>query len=206
VTPDPDPEAPLWLSDRLDDRIVALLESNPGHLAFNGLRRALQAHPESLQRALRRLERGGVVRRDPIGYSLARSGTLAPASSSSERPSHEVAVVELPPGTQVEELLGRLAGKWVGALRWVGLLDDPSDPRLVWAVPGADGRVVAAIRDGRLRVWVESEASPPHPSLLDAAHDLVVLSVRAAGRGRRPAPWGAAQLTPSPSSAVPLNN
>jgi len=195
----------MWLSDRLDDRIVALLESNPGRLAFNGLRRALQAHPESLQRALRRLEREGVVRRESIGYSLARSGASA-GPVTPIPPSHEVAVVELPPGAGVEEFLGRLAGRWVGSLRWVGLLDDPDDPRLVWAVPGTEGRVVAAVRDGRLRVWVDSARSPPEPPLLDAAHDLVVFAVRAAGRGRRTARAPVAELGQTASLAGPWNN
>jgi DNA-binding Lrp family transcriptional regulator len=200
-----EPEAPMWLSDRLDDRIVALLESNPGRLAFNGLRRALQAHPESLQRALRRLEREGVVRRESVGYSLARAGS-SPVPVAPSPPSHEVAVVELPPGTGVEEFLGRLAGRWVGSLRWVGLLDDPDDPRLVWAVPGTEGRIVAAVRDGRLRVWVESARSPPAPSLLDAAHDLVVFSVRAAGRGRRATGLPVAELALTTPDAALRDN
>jgi DNA-binding Lrp family transcriptional regulator len=205
VTPPPDPEPRGWLSDRLDDRIIALLGSNPGHLAFNGLRRALQAHPESLQRALRRLERGGVVRRDPIGYSLADLGR-APTPAVRPTPAREVAVVELPPGTGVEEFLGRLAGRWVGSLRWVGLLDDPSDPRLVWAVPGMEGRVVAAVREGRLRISVEASGTPPPPLLLDAAHDLVVFAVRNAGRGRRSSGAAVAELSRSAPIEFPQNN
>lgn len=200
-----DPEPPEWLSDRLDDRIVALLQSNPGHLAFNGLRRALQAHPESLQRALRRLERGGVVRHDPIGYALAdlrrpRSPPVARA------PSREVARVELPPGVAVDGFLGGLAGRWVGSLRWVGLLDAPEEPRLVWAVPGTDGRVVAAVRDGRLLVTIEAPVGPASAPLLDAAHELVVFCVRRLGHGSRTPSPAVAELSDVPTRAVIPNN
>jgi DNA-binding Lrp family transcriptional regulator len=199
------PDPTEWVSDRLDDRIVALLQSNPGHLAFNGLRRALEAHPESLQRALRRLERGGVVRHDTVGYSLA--GSVGPTSRSIERdPTHEVARVELPPGAEVDGFLGDLVGRWVGPLRWVGLLDDPDHPRLVWAVPGTEGRVVAAVQDGRLRVTVESTATPPSPVLLGAAHDLVVFSVRHLRHRRRPAPSAVAELSLDGPVREPINN
>lgn len=200
-----DPDPPVWLSDRLDDRIVELLHSNPGHLAFNGLRRALQAHPESLQRALRRLERGGVVRKDPIGYSLAGMGRR-PGPPAARTPSREVARVELPPGASVEEFLGGLAGRWVGPLRWVGLFDDPGDPRLVWAVPGVEGRVVVAVRDGRLTVAVETLAEPVPPTLRDAAHDLVVYAVRHLGRGRRPSAVAVAEFARPPAPSVAGNN
>ena len=62
---------------RLDDRIVELLQREPGALAFTGLRRTLEAHPESLVRALRRLERLGVVARGERGYELVGESEAA---------------------------------------------------------------------------------------------------------------------------------
>ncbi|MCI4317072.1 MAG: GntR family transcriptional regulator, partial [Thermoplasmata archaeon] len=62
---------------RLDDRVRELLGNIGGRLAFNGLRRALGVHPESLTRALRRLEREGVVQRRADGYVLADPGSYA---------------------------------------------------------------------------------------------------------------------------------
>jgi hypothetical protein len=116
---------------RLDDRIVRLLEESSGHLAFNGLRRALQAHPESLSRALRRLERVGVLQRDAGGYALSGASELHP-DDRPEVPPRVIATVEIPLGRTGAEILGQLAGRWLGGLRWVGVYDRPGDPWLVW--------------------------------------------------------------------------
>ncbi|MCI4366784.1 MAG: hypothetical protein L3K08_03420, partial [Thermoplasmata archaeon] len=61
----------------LDDRVVRTLAERPGHHAFNGLRRALAAHPESLTRSLRRLERDGMIARDSHGYFLKERSEVA---------------------------------------------------------------------------------------------------------------------------------
>ncbi len=114
--------------------------------------------------------------------------------------------MELPPGVSVEEFLGGLVGRWMGNLRWVGLLDDPEDPRLVWSVPGIGGRVVAAVRDGRLLVTVESADSPPPENLLGAAHDLVVFAIRQLGRDRRARSPSLAQFAREPPAAAGWNN
>ena len=143
---------------RLDDRVQALLASQGGRLAFNGLRRALGAHPESLTRALRRLERRGVVRHLEDGYALVAPGER----SLQTRPTpgrRSVASVQLPPGLSSDAILGQLAGRWFGTLRWSGVYDRAGDPLLAWSVGASPVRVLLSIRKGALRVLVEGEPS-----------------------------------------------
>jgi hypothetical protein len=158
-TPAPDP--------RLEDRVVQLLQENSGAIAFNGLRRSLRAHPESLTRALRRLERYGVVERAPAGYRL--SGGAGPASGPAgllrgpEVRWEPVAEVALAPAVEPESLLGHLAGRWAGSLRWVGVYDRPGDPLLVWSRRDGPGNVLLSVRPSRLRVYAETPVSGPSP-------------------------------------------
>jgi hypothetical protein len=198
-------ERASFSSSRLDDRILATLEGLPGRLAFSGLRRVLGAHPESLARALRRLEREGLVERVDGGYrSLGDRPRSVEDLTSDLRP---IASVDLPIGTPAETLLGRLAGRWFGALRWVGVVERPEARLLAWARRDGSGYVLLGVDRGHLRVYVPGPASAGSADAEDedAAYELLVHAVDAL----RPAPshtGGAAFLAatevpfPSPSS------
>ncbi len=172
---------PRWEGDeppepRIDDRVLEVLAESSGRIAFSGLRRVLQVHPESLTRALRRLERDGSIRRADGSYELS-----APIARDSEGPPpvavRTVASVELPPGGSREEVFGRLSGRWFGRLRWVGLFDHPGDPWLVWSVEGSPAHVMLSARAGRLRVLVEGTPSGAGGALDDAAYELLTHAV-----------------------------
>jgi hypothetical protein len=157
----------------LDERVVEFLAERPGRVAFNGLRRALDAHPESLVRSLRRLERHGVVRRTVDGYGLVdHPGPSSPTPAAHGPPFAEVA---LAPGHSREEVFGRLAGRWFGPLRWVGLYEPADGPWLVWSVEGARGGLVRlGIRQGRLILQVDDTSNDEvRERLEDAARSLL---------------------------------
>ena len=142
-------------STRLDDRVLVTLQELNGQIAFSGLRRVLKAHPESLSRALRRLEREGLVERSERGYrALSRGPSLDASSANHLRP---IARVEVPLGTAPETILGRLAGHWFGSLRWVGIIDRPSQRFLAWARRDGSGYVLLGIHGRSLRVYVPDE-------------------------------------------------
>ncbi len=134
---------------RVDDRVLEMLSERASRIAFSGLRRALGVHPESLTRALRRLERAGAVTHTEGGYALTESGLGGSGGASHPR---TVASVQLPPGAQAEDILGRLAGRWFGSLRWVGIHEHPGDPWLVWSTERGRAHFMLTIRRGSLRV------------------------------------------------------
>jgi hypothetical protein len=161
------------LEPRLDDRVLAILGGTPGEITFNGIRRALEAHPESLTRALRRLSRDGRVTRDIGGYRLGESAVPArsgpgPLGRPVEPARALVAEVRLPRTEPVPELLGRLAGRWFGRLRWVGTYDRAREPLLVWSRVDGPGQLLLGLRRGHLRVYTE----PPPASLGTASRGL----------------------------------
>ena len=161
---------------RVDDRVLEVLAESEGRLAFSGLRRALQVHPESLTRALRRLERDGTIRRAQGSYELA-----APIARGTEgerrRPARTVASIRLPAGASRDEIFGRLSGRWFGRLRWVGLFDHPGDPWLVWSVEGSSAHVMLSASAGELRVLTEIPRADPESAQDDAAYELLSQAV-----------------------------
>jgi DNA-binding HxlR family transcriptional regulator len=162
----------------LDGRVLSTLHELHGRIAFSGLRRVLRAHPESLSRSLRRLEREGLVERVEGGYrALAAEPTLEAEVASELRP---MARVRLPWGVSPEAVLGRLSGHWFGSLRWVGVIDRPSGRLLAWARRDGSGYVLLGIRSGMLQVYVPGDVSREDPGdAEDAAYEVLEHAVEA---------------------------
>lgn len=176
-------------SGRLDDRVLATLQGLPGRVAFSGLKRVLRAHPESLARALRRLEREGLVERVDGGYR-ALSGPTG-TMSSLRRELRPIAEVDLPPYAPPEALLARLAGRWFGSLRWVGVVDRPDERFLAWARREGSDYVLLGLHRGKLRVYVPADPATDSGEADDAAYELLVHAVDAL----RPTPTTSASVT-----------
>lgn len=173
------------VSARLDDRILLTLQGLSGRIAFNGLRRALGAHPESLARALRRLEREGLVDRSESGYRALHSEPEAGRSLAAAA-LQPIARVRLPLGISPDSVLGRLSGRWFGSLRWVGAIDRPGGRLLTWARRDGSGYVLLGVDASGLQVYVP-EADGPHDDPTeaeDAAYEVLAHAVEAL----RPAP------------------
>ena len=202
----PGPESPP--DPRLDDRVTELLAASAGRLAFNGLRRTLGAHPESLARALRRLERAGVIVREDGGYMLRSEQSPPARARTHEDPgSRVVASVELPPGLGEQEVLGSLAGRWFGRLRWVGVYENPGDPWLVWSVSDGPGHVFLSVRRSTLRVLVDrTRADPDSVGLEDAAQELLVQALTRLRRSDRGSTGSTTFLSEPLEPRAPVEN
>ena len=165
-------------SKGLDERVLSTLLGLQGRIAFSGLRRVLHAHPESLSRSLRRLEREGRVERSSDGYRAVGVGSdPLPEGTPQLRP---IAQVELPPGTVSDSVLGRLSGRWFGSLRWVGVVDGPTSRLLAWARRDGAGYVLLGIHRGVLRVYVRGDDSEDDEvETEDSAYELLTHAVGA---------------------------
>lgn len=160
----------------LDDRILTTLSGLHGRMAFNGLRRKLGAHPESLARALRRLEREGLIERADGGYrSLSAEGSAIAEGSSALRP---IARIELPRDLDEATILARLAGRWFGSLRWIGIVDRSGRRLLAWARRDGFGQVLLGVHRGVLRVYIPDSTEPDQAAEAEAmAYELLVQAV-----------------------------
>ncbi len=162
----------------LDDRILGALQGLQGRVAFSGLRRKLGAHPESLARALRRLEREGLVERGAGGYRSLNGGGLDGVPEA--EPLRAIARIELPADLDEATVVGRLAGRWFGSLRWVGVVDEPGRRLLAWARRDGHGEVLLGVQRGTLRVYVPESAGSDDAGEEEAlAYELLVQAVEA---------------------------
>jgi hypothetical protein len=189
----------LPASGRLDDRVIVTLQELHGRIAFNGLRRALGAHPEALARALRRLEREGLVERSEDGYrALTPERPPDPALTADLRP---IARIELPLGTTIDQVFGRLSGHWFGSLRWVGVIDGARGRLLAWARRDGSGYVLLGVRARSLQVYVPGDAGPGEPGEAeDAAYEVIAHALDAL---RPSAPSSSVALFASGAPAPP---
>ena len=193
-------------SGGLDERILSTLQGLQGRIAFSGLRRVLHAHPESLSRSLRRLEREGLVERSDGGYRALGGPPRGTTGASTEL--RAIAQVDLPPGAPSDSVLGRLSGRWFGSLRWVGVVDGPSGRLLAWARRDGVGYVLLGIDRGVLRVYVREEGSGDDPNEAeDSAYELLVHAVDALRPSGRDAIGSVSFLTAEdPSTGSSLEN
>jgi hypothetical protein len=191
-------ELDVFEPSRLDDRVLTTLHGLSGQLAFSGLKRVLGAHPESLARALRRLEREGLVERVEGGYrALAPPPSLSPVART---PLRTIAAVDLPPAVSTDELRARLTGRWFGALRWVGVVERDGERLLAWARRDGSEYVFLGIEGGRLRVSVPGEPNAETVETDDAAYELLVHAVDAFRPTDRPAGSVTMFAAPLPAS------
>ncbi len=174
----PPPRSEDGTFGRLDDRVLETLQRLRGEVAFSGLRRILGAHPESLARSLRRLEREGLVLRAVGGYRALAGPGPGPVDPAGEL--RTVAEVELPPTTHPEALVERLSSRWFGSLRWVGVVARPGEPLLAWATRSGEGLVLLGTNGRRLRVLVPDRfLGEGSAETEDAAYELLFHAVEA---------------------------
>jgi len=204
MTREPQPDL-LQAQGSLDDRILSTLHGLHGRMAFNGLRRKLGAHPESLARALRRLEREGLVERADGGYRSLSDGTLD--QSVAHYDLRSIARIEIPRDLDEATIFGRLAGRWFGSLRWVGVVEQSGRHLLAWARRDGYGQVLLGVHRGVLRIYVPDSVESQDESEAEAlAYELLVQAVNVVQPASSPGGTAYFVLDPSGRRPVRRNN
>jgi DNA-binding Lrp family transcriptional regulator len=175
-----------------DARILEALAGD-GTVSFQGLKRLLGLHPQTLTRALARLRRAGLIVGDGDGYRLARpalpggedgngSGKALLPPLPMER-SAAIAAVLLQDAEAARLVASALAGRWFRELRWLGKARAGDTVILAWLVE-PQGIVIRLVLEGRhARIEVAEEARDD-PPVHAAAHALLPALSQALSRGR----------------------
>ena len=147
------------LSDH-DREILALLgKENAIEVSFQGLRRLLDIHHESLIRALRRLQAEGLISGTQEGYRLSTHGASVARAVGDPIDSPPVPVLRtvLPGAHESRRAADTLRQRWFGPLRWYGMVEDAAGQTLTWTTEDGGIRLDARFEgillsiDGRLR-------------------------------------------------------
>ncbi len=141
------------LGERDNDVLALLREEDLVTFSFDGLKRRLGLHPETLSRILLRLEQEGIVEKKPEGYrvtSRISEFLRIPAYDGESR----VPLLQtfLPSDVSVPQLVSDLRGRWFGFLRWLGLSDNDGNVTLKWITEDGGIQVDANISETALTI------------------------------------------------------
>ena len=138
-----------------DTHVLALLgEEDLAVFSFDGLKRRLGLHPETLSRILFRLEQEGIIEKGPTGYNVTPriNEFLRTNPACSDESRVRLLQTFLPSDISVNQLVSDLRGRWFGLLRWLGLSDNGGSVTLKWITEEGDIQVDANISEMALTI------------------------------------------------------
>ncbi len=156
---------------------------------FDGLRRRMGTHPETLSRILSRLQEEGIVEAAADGYRVTEKArdTMAihPLSATSRIPLLSTLI---PYDIGVGEILSGLKRRWFGALRWVGYSENDEGTTLKWVTEDGRVQIDARFSDGELHVEAKTKEGANLNDAVRAAHELIgqISRVYSTSRFHRP--------------------
>ena len=141
-------------SSQRDADVLSLIEEEDlKRFTFDGLKRRLALHPETLSRILDRFEDEGIIKKEKDGYKV----TTKIAKLKVQKTHHYENGVPLlqsylPSNMQVQQLIDGLTGKWFGLLRWFGLTQDDRGITMKWITEDGGIQINAIIEDSLLTI------------------------------------------------------
>lgn len=123
--------------------------------SFEGLKRRVSAHPETLSRVLDRLRDQSIIERYEDGYRVTERGrghlAVHPAHTTDSRLT--ILKTMLPPGANQQHIFDSLKGRWFGNLRWLGYSAGGGDMVMKWVTD--DGKVQLDARFAPAELTIE---------------------------------------------------
>jgi hypothetical protein len=148
--------------------------------SFEGLRRRLGTHSETLSRILHRLEEQRILEKTPEGYHVTNKGRemvgVGPLSSTDLASSqHRIAILHtlLPYGRGSNELVTGLKGRWFGPLRWLGYSEDDRGTTMKWVTGDGAVQIDAIFSDGELSIEGNVKEGKDLTDAIRASYQLV---------------------------------
>lgn len=129
-------------------------EEDLASFTFDGLKRRLGVHSETLSRILCRLEEQGLVEKQPEGYKVTArvKEHVQPYPLGAEEPRMPIMQTLLSPDIPVPQLISDLSGKWFGMLRWLGYSESKESVTLKWITEDGGVQVNAVFSDNHLSI------------------------------------------------------
>ena len=154
-------------------------DSDAQNVSFQGIKRKLGVHQETLSRALRRLERDGYIERLSQGYRISSKGRkITPLElalkKNTEKEQYPVSILKamLPEDVKAEDIVDSLGYKWFGNLRWLGFGKSEGATTMSWITSDSNLKITVKILEDSLNI--ESYANDSHSVSLaiKSAYDL----------------------------------
>ena len=146
------PEFPF--SERDTNVLHVIKEEDLASFAFEGLKRRLGVHPETLSRVLYRLEDHGIVEKGVEGYRVTSKAKefLKLHPFNARVLSMHLLQTLLPPDVPIQHVVSNLKGKWFGVLRWLGYSENSESVTLKWITEDGGTIISANFQYGQLNI------------------------------------------------------
>jgi hypothetical protein len=166
-------ESPLC--ERDTDVLTLISEEDLTSFTFDGLKRRIGLHPETLSRTLGRLEQEGVVKKGPRGYRVTSkiNDFLRPRPTLGDESRVPLLQTFLPSDMSVPQMISDLRGKWFGLLRWLGLAESAEGITLKWITEDGGIQVDANISERALTIEAKFLHSKDLNMALKASYQLM---------------------------------
>jgi hypothetical protein len=140
-------------------------------VAFQGLKRKLGIHQETLARSLARLQKDGFIEKSAEGYRISRK---AASNLHDAQPSVVMPVIRsyLPFSIDLQSLINVLRGTWFGKLRWFGHSINSSESILTWVTDEGSIQVELKITNASITVQARVKESADVREAVIAAHEV----------------------------------
>jgi len=147
---------------------------------FEGLRRRLGTHSETLSRILHRLEEQMILEKAPDGYHVTSKGKqmigVQPlATHPTSVTHHRVSILRtlLPYARGSADVISRLKGRWFGPLRWLGYSEDERGTTMKWVTEDGAVQIDAIFSEGELTIEGDLREGRDLTDAIRASYQLV---------------------------------
>ncbi len=152
-----------------------IVEENLTNFTFEGLKRRLKMHPETLSRILYRLADQKILKKGDNGYTLTSKAKKLLKSNSydSTNPNLRLLQTFLPPEVPIKNVISNLKGKWFGILRWLGYSETNEGVNLKWITEDGGTIISAIFSRGKLYIDAKMVTENNLNTALNASHQLM---------------------------------
>ncbi len=165
---------------RGDWQVLDAFHDAESSLAFQGLKRRLGMHQETLSRALQRLADDNLVERTEDGYRLTQHGseiTHIPARGHSTKGT-SLLETYLPSDVPATDVISRLKYSWFSRLRWLGYSNNENETLLTWVTDDGNTQVRARFKNNHLSIEIDTEDGENSNIAIKSAHELAARIIR----------------------------
>lgn len=153
--------------------LKALNQEDSSTVAFQGLKRKLGMHQESLSRALTRLHREGFVEKTPSGYRICKKVDLPTgADRNSDKKILPIIQAYIPQSLEMDNLVSDLKGTWFGGLRWLGFAETDAEKVLTWITENGESQLDLRFARDSMIIEAQVDLSTNLAEAITAAHEI----------------------------------
>jgi DNA-binding transcriptional ArsR family regulator len=161
------------LDEREREVLKFLSSEQNGYFSFQGLRRRLGLHQETLTRTLKRLEEANVIERSAEGYKVKRPSAEYSFTVRPDNPFRKPIVeAYLPPQVDVTILFQRLRGRWFSNFRWLGYSTAGEQISMSWISEDGEMQIHARLNNRKVSISVDSNLNQDESNQIAAAYQL----------------------------------